>query len=109
MDRALPDAPGADLLAEAILSQAREEAGKIRQAANAEAAARHELTEEQARARALREKAKGLQAAELQAPGFFPQGREELLGSSADRLTGAILSQARDEAEKIRHAAKTEA
>jgi len=120
MDRALPDATGADRLAEAILSQARDEAEKVRQAAKAEAgrliaearaeaAARHELTEEQARARALREKAKGLQAAELQAPGFFPQGREELLGSSADRLTGAILSQARDEAEKIRHAAKTEA
>ncbi|HYB89554.1 MAG TPA: V-type ATP synthase subunit E, partial [Candidatus Binataceae bacterium] len=96
-----PLASSAERLTGAILAQAREEAEKIRQAANAEAerlvgearseaAAHAELTEEKAKARALQEKAKGLAAAKLQARQFFLQGREELLDDLFDRASDAL-------------------
>lgn len=85
-----PPTAGAELLAQAIIAQAQEEAAKIRAAAKAaadaliaeaeaEATKRREIIAEEERARALKEQDKALALAELEARRLFLRTREELI------------------------------
>lgn len=89
-ERLLPQSPGAELLAQAVIARAQEEAEKIRAAARAEAdtliaeaeaeaARQRQIVAEEAKARALRERSQVLALAELEARRLFLHAREEPL------------------------------